>query len=108
MLARDRFGVKPLFWTREIREGDSCLLPALILFYFADNWQPELDFDSFALYLRFGYIPAPYSIWKNTSSLPQAHFLEVTKMAKDLFVIGTRSRQPNKALSSVTAGFGQF
>ncbi len=78
VLARDRFGVKPLFWTRD--QGRRFLFASgTDPFYFADNWQPELDFDSFALYLRFGYIPAPYSIWKNTSSLPQAHFLEVTK-----------------------------
>lgn len=77
-LARDRFGVKPLFWSRN-QDRRFLFASGTDPFYFADNWQPDLDPDAVALYLRFGYIPAPYSIWKNTHNLPQAHFLEVTE-----------------------------
>ncbi len=41
VLARDRFGVKPLFWTRD--QGRRFLFASgTDPFYFADNWQPEL------------------------------------------------------------------
>lgn len=83
VLARDRFGVKPLFWTRD-RGRRFLFASGTDPFYFTDNWQAELDLDTVALYMRFGYIPAPYSIWKNTHSLPQAHFLEVTREGERL------------------------
>src|SRR5207253_1974138 len=38
----------------------------------------ELDRNSLALFLRFNYIPAPHSIYKNVYKLPPGHFLSVS------------------------------
>lgn len=36
----------------------------------------EINQDALALYFQFGYIPEPYSIYKNTFKLPAGHKLE--------------------------------
>lgn len=82
-LARDRFGVKPLYWTDN--GGDRFLFASEPdAFFCAGNWRPEIDPDSIALYLRFGYIPAPHSIWKNVFKLPQSHYMLVDKTGRKL------------------------
>ena len=35
-----------------------------------------IDRNSLEIYLRFGYIPAPYSIYKGIYKLPQGSFVE--------------------------------
>jgi asparagine synthase (glutamine-hydrolysing) len=73
LLARDRVGKKPLFYA----EGDGWLsfaseLPALM----ADPDVPaEIDPSSIDCYLAYGYIPAPWSIWREVRKLPPAHTL---------------------------------
>jgi asparagine synthase (glutamine-hydrolysing) len=62
-LARDRIGEKPLYygWTNKTFFFGSELkaLKAHPLF------ETEIDRNSLALYLRYNYVPAPYSIYKN-------------------------------------------
>lgn len=75
-LARDRAGIKPLFYCR-----------AGSLFAFASELQafaaiPELtrtlDREALDLYLHFQYIPAPFTIFKEIRKLPPAHTLLVS------------------------------
>jgi len=72
-LCRDRVGVKPLFWYWK----DSLLLFAseLKAFHRHPGFKKELDDFSLALYLQYGFIPAPYTIFKNTYKLKPGHFL---------------------------------
>ncbi len=73
LLARDRVGKKPLFYA----EGDGWLsfaseLPALM----ADpDVRTEIDPSSIDCYLAYGYIPAPWSIWRDVRKLRPAHTL---------------------------------
>src|SRR3954447_11327113 len=73
VLARDRIGKKPLFYA----EGDGWLsfaseLPALM----ADPDVPtQVDPSSIDTYLAYGYIPAPWSVWRDVHKLPPAHTL---------------------------------
>jgi asparagine synthase (glutamine-hydrolysing) len=73
LLARDRVGKKPLFYA----EGDGWLsfaseLRALM----ADPEVPrEIDPASIDCYLAYGYIQAPWSIWRDVRKLPPAHTL---------------------------------
>lgn len=83
VLARDRFGVKPLYWTRD--HGKRLLFASLPdAFFLAGQWNPPLNLQAMALYLRFGYIPAPYCIWQSAQKLPAAHFLEITPAGENL------------------------
>jgi asparagine synthase (glutamine-hydrolysing) len=72
-LARDRFGVKPLYY-RQI--GDR--------FLFASRPSPldvlaggvaGFDTQALRLYFELSYIPAPLSFVRGTRKLPQAHYL---------------------------------
>jgi len=75
LLARDRFGKKPLTYAIH----DDCL-------YFASEAKAilalpglprELDPQSLHRYLVFQYVPAPHSIYRGFRKLPPAHFLDL-------------------------------
>lgn len=77
ILARDRFGEKPLYygvfdnkliWASELK--------ALIAHPAVET---ELDLNAFRHYLSFDYVPAPLSIYKGIYKLPAAHILTVEK-----------------------------
>ena len=74
-LARDRLGEKPLYYGM----NNNCFYFGSELKAFAKhpNWQPKLDRDSLASYLRFSYIPNPYSIYKGIFKLMPGHWLEI-------------------------------
>ena len=66
-LARDRIGLKPLFWGRFGR-----------LFLFASelkglrahpDWEPEIDRESLCSYMRWGHVPAPHCIYRGAHKL---------------------------------------
>jgi asparagine synthase (glutamine-hydrolysing) len=72
-LVRDRLGKKPLYYA----ESNGALrfaseLKALLV---DDSLSRDLDIDALGLYLRFGYIPSPYSIYRAVRKLPPAHYL---------------------------------
>ncbi len=75
-LARDRMGVKPLFygWT-----GNALLfgseLKALRAY---SGFAARLDRSSLALYLRLGYIPAPHCIYENVRKLLPGHYVTMS------------------------------
>jgi asparagine synthase (glutamine-hydrolysing) len=75
IIARDRFGEKPLYhgvfdgkliWASE---------PKAILAHPAVT--PELDLNALRHYVSYDYVPAPMSIYKGISKLPAAHVLTV-------------------------------
>ncbi|TFH72260.1 asparagine synthase (glutamine-hydrolyzing) [Gammaproteobacteria bacterium LSUCC0112] len=82
ILARDRMGEKPLYYGRA---GETFLFGSELKALTAHtNWDGVVDQDALALYLRFGYVPSPYSIYRGVFKLPPAHFLTVTNFGCDL------------------------
>ncbi len=75
ILARDRFGEKPLYYG--IFDGKLLYAsePKALLAH--PSVKRELDLDSLREYLSFDYVPAPRSIYKGISKLPAAHILIV-------------------------------
>ena len=75
-LVRDRLGVKPLYygWSHNTFLFGS----ELKAFHSFPHFTGTLDRSSFALFLRLGYIPAPYSIYEGISKLPPGHLLRVS------------------------------
>jgi len=65
-LVRDRMGIKPLFYA-QCKEG-LCFASELKSFA-AGGFEFELDRASVASFLRFGYVPAPHSIYRGVSKL---------------------------------------
>jgi asparagine synthase (glutamine-hydrolysing) len=75
ILARDRFGEKPLYYG--VFDGKLIYAsePKAMLAHPAVN--AGLDLDALRQYLSFDYVPAPHSIYKGISKLPAAHILTV-------------------------------
>jgi asparagine synthase (glutamine-hydrolysing) len=75
LIARDRFGEKPLYWG----VFDKTLLfasePKVLLAHPAVK--PALNLNALRQYLSFDYVPAPLSIYEGINKLPAAHKLTV-------------------------------
>lgn len=75
VLARDRMGEKPLYYGRC---GETFLFGSELKALRAHPaWQGEVDRDALAAFLRFGYVPAPCSIFRGVKKLPPAHYVVV-------------------------------
>ena len=75
-LCRDRLGIKPLYYAK-LPKGivfGSELKP--IMRY--PNFRPAINRDALTLYFRHNYIPAPYTIYKNTWKLSPGRILSVS------------------------------
>ncbi len=75
ILARDRFGEKPLYYG--VFDGKLIYAsePKALLAH--PSVTAELDMDALRHYLSYDYVPAPRSIYKGISKLPAAHILTV-------------------------------
>ena len=79
-LARDRFGIKPLYFSYLNK-----------IFFFGSqtksflqhpNWKGEISFDALGSFFRLGYIPSNQSIFKNTSQVLPGHYLIFSNKGK--------------------------
>ena len=80
-LARDRFGVKPLYYVNEknfFRFGST--LQSIVA-----KKDIDLEFDAKSLHMHFSLhsvVPAPNTIFKNIKKVPPGHFLVIGKKNK--------------------------
>ncbi|MGI8573181.1 MAG: asparagine synthase (glutamine-hydrolyzing) [Solirubrobacteraceae bacterium] len=75
MLARDRFGIKPLFYARPDGRGTLAFASELTALALASDQRPDLDPAALEAYLAFNSIPAPLSILAGHHKLPPGHAL---------------------------------
>ncbi|CAN5438557.1 asparagine synthase (glutamine-hydrolyzing) [soil metagenome] len=75
IIARDRYGEKPVYYGVFDNKLIYASEPKAILAHPAVT--AELNLDSLRQYLSFDYIPAPDSIYKGISKLPAAHIMTV-------------------------------
>ena len=77
IIARDRFGEKPLYYG--VFDGKLIWAsePKAILAHPAVT--PEINLDALRHYVSYDYVPAPMSIFKGIFKLPAAHILTVEK-----------------------------
>ena len=74
-LARDRIGIKPLFWGRF---GELFLFASELKGLRAHNgWTPEIDHESLNAFMRWGHVPAPYCIYRGLQKLLPGEYLTV-------------------------------
>ncbi|TAL76836.1 MAG: asparagine synthase (glutamine-hydrolyzing) [Burkholderiaceae bacterium] len=74
-LARDRTGEKPLYWGWQ---GDTLMFGSELKALKAHPaCRAQIDRNVLALYLRHGYIAAPYSIYQGINKLPPGHYIEI-------------------------------
>lgn len=72
-LVRDRFGIKPLYYTHV--NGQFIFASELKAILACSSVKREVDMSSFTDYFVYRYIPSPKTIWKNIAKLPPANFL---------------------------------
>lgn len=100
-LCRDRVGVKPLYWY--YKDGLLMFASELKSFHQHPQFHKELDMTALSLYLQYGYITSPYSIFKYTYKLEPGHYLVIDKggniskeqywSAEQFFIKGYRERE---------------
>lgn len=70
LLARDRYGKKPLYYGRV---GQAWVFASELKAFFAfPGFSPQIDLQAQADYFRFGYVPAPRSIYQQLRKLEPA------------------------------------
>jgi asparagine synthase (glutamine-hydrolysing) len=74
-LVRDRLGIKPLYYRADdggvaFASELQALLPAL-------EQVPAIDHQALSLYLRYGYVPTPLTIYRGVQKLEPGYCLEV-------------------------------
>ena len=73
LLARDRFGIKPLFWRAE--RGVLSFASELKALRLQPGFGTELDPAALEAYFAFNSIPAPLSVFREVRKLPPGHLL---------------------------------
>ena len=75
VLARDRLGVKPLYWAQR---GDLVIFGSELKSVLASGLiEPELDFEAIDAYLTFGFLPGPRTPLAGVQKLLPGHRLIV-------------------------------
>jgi asparagine synthase (glutamine-hydrolysing) len=83
-LARDRFGIKPLYWARF---GEHFLFGSELKALMANpNAHKQIDRGAVLDYLTYRYVPSPGTIWENVQKLPPAHCLTFDAEAGKIYV----------------------
>jgi asparagine synthase (glutamine-hydrolysing) len=72
-VVRDRLGKKPLYYTDT--DGSFRFASELKAILADPTFSRDVDPTAIRLYLRYGYVPSPYTIYKNARKLPPAHYL---------------------------------
>jgi len=76
-LARDGFGIKPLYWTRT---ADHLVFASEVGALRAAGLVPaEADPAAVWQYLGFGYVPDPDTMWNGVQILPAGHWLRLRR-----------------------------
>ncbi len=95
MLARDRFGEKPLYYGWA---GNSLIFGSELKSLKAHpRFEAQLCFEALEQYLRFGYVPSPRSIWKHVYKLEPGCILTIG---------GSAARLPRAPLRPGQSGEG--
>lgn len=101
-LVRDHFGVKPLYWSQigqKLIFGSE--LKALLS---CDFWTPQIDWRSLGAFLRYTYVPAPFSIYSGIKKLEPGSILTVDANKKiDIYQYWSADKSVQKALNNTTS-----
>lgn len=74
-LARDRFGIKPLYYRSD--PSGFAFASELKGLVGRGGIRPTLDFRAVVDFFVYRYVPSPHTIWRGVAKLPPAHWLEV-------------------------------
>jgi asparagine synthase (glutamine-hydrolysing) len=73
-IARDRYGIKPLFY---FQDEDKFIFASELRSIITYGIQRSLQIESLMLYLQLNYIPAPFTILEGVSKLLPGHLIKI-------------------------------
>jgi asparagine synthase (glutamine-hydrolysing) len=73
VLARDRFGIKPLYY--RLRNGTLSFASELKALLEQADFSREIDLDALEAFLDYAVVPAPLTIFRGSRKLPAGYFL---------------------------------
>jgi asparagine synthase (glutamine-hydrolysing) len=76
IVARDRIGIKPLYYYHDHEKIIWASEIKAILAYPEIN--AALDMEGLSAYFNYGFTPAPHTLFKNIKKIPPAHYLSIT------------------------------
>ncbi len=79
-LARDHFGVKPLYYFME--NGTLVFGSEIKTIIQSGHYKKELDLEALNTYFTFRYNPSPQTLFKNIKKLPPANYLKIDQSNK--------------------------
>ena len=88
VLARDRFGEKPLYYS--FIKGSFVFASEIAALRCFPGFKDEINRDVIPEYLLLGYIPAPKTVWKGVYKLPPGCFLELKEPFGEKSIIKRR------------------
>lgn len=74
LLARDRYGIKPLYY---YYDEDKCLFASELSALLAFNIEKAINYEALFRYFELNYIPAGDTIFKHTFKLLPGHWLKI-------------------------------
>ena len=74
ILARDRLGIKPLYFN--VRNGELYFGSELKSIFVHSEFKRELDVQGLHYYLALNYVPCPHTLVRGVEKLPPGHLLE--------------------------------
>jgi asparagine synthase (glutamine-hydrolysing) len=77
LIMRDRVGIKPLYYFRDDRKLVFASEIKAILAH--PEIRAALDMEGLGAYLRYGFAPSPYTLFKGIRKLPPAHWLRLRR-----------------------------
>jgi asparagine synthase (glutamine-hydrolysing) len=80
-IARDRFGIKPIYY---YQDEDKFLFASEMRSILAYGIPKSIHTESLVMYLQLNYIPAPLSILKGVSKLLPGHSIRIRNKEKDI------------------------
>ncbi|MEJ2435172.1 MAG: asparagine synthase (glutamine-hydrolyzing) [Pseudolabrys sp.] len=101
-LVRDRLGIKPLYWSAA---GGLLLSGSELRALMAHpSFRPEIDREAASAFLRYSYVPAPATIFRNVHKLPPGAILTVEagrepKLTKYWQLLEVIARAPRLSIS---------
>ena len=104
-LARDRLGEKPLYYT--FMDGVFMFASELKAFFKHPVFKPNININSVALFMKYCYIPAPYTIYSGVFKLPPASILEARLSDLSRTKITKYWSIDNKIRGEISESFGE-
>jgi len=101
ILARDRIGEKPLYYG--LIDDGVCFASELKAFHCLPGFTGEINRESLTLFMKYGYVPTPYSIFADIYKLTPGTYINLSRQLFD--DLSTRHKDTKSIFDSASTTF---